>query len=119
MMSRASRVLKWVGAGTVLLAAAPIAYAESSAPNPDPNPPRHSSHSCGDEHPDLGVRSPLGSLPAEGGVITLNTGGLPYLAQPGRSACAEDPQTGTATEPSTGTGTGTPDAPDTATPQPR
>jgi hypothetical protein len=31
MMSRASRMLKWVGAATVLLAAAPIAYAEPVA----------------------------------------------------------------------------------------
>jgi len=31
MMSRASRILTWVGAGTVLLAAAPTAYAEEPA----------------------------------------------------------------------------------------
>lgn len=32
MMSRASRMLKWIGAGTVLLAAAPIAWAGEPGP---------------------------------------------------------------------------------------
>ncbi|HET9172800.1 MAG TPA: hypothetical protein VFN97_25460 [Actinospica sp.] len=35
MMSRASRMLKWVGAASVLLAAAPIAWAE------EPSRPTH------------------------------------------------------------------------------
>lgn len=60
MMSRASRMLKWVGAGTVLLAAAPIAYAEPVASSPLPHaeharPAQHAQHSepahsasCGD-----------------------------------------------------------------------
>ncbi|HEX4789669.1 MAG TPA: hypothetical protein VH372_14465 [Actinospica sp.] len=48
MMSRASRTLKWVGAGTVLLAAAPIAYAVSyPAPDRDPESPAHSAARCG------------------------------------------------------------------------
>ena len=64
MMSRASRMLKWVGAGTVLLAAAPIAYAEPVASSPLPHaqhsqPARHAQHSehahsasCGDAPAD-------------------------------------------------------------------
>lgn len=35
MMSRTSRMLKWMGAATVLLAAAPIAWAD------DPSVPQH------------------------------------------------------------------------------
>jgi hypothetical protein len=120
MMSRASRVLKWVGAGTVLLAAAPIAYAESPAPNPEPNPPQHSSHSCGDERPDLGVQRLPGSRLTEGGVITWDAGGLTYFPQPGyvspdRSACAGVPSPGAVT----GSGTATPDDSDTVTLQRR
>ena len=36
MMSRTSRMLKWVGAASVLLAAAPIAWAEEPARPPHP-----------------------------------------------------------------------------------
>jgi hypothetical protein len=41
-------MLKWVGAVTVLLAAAPIAYAISNpAPDPDRDPPARSAPRCG------------------------------------------------------------------------
>jgi hypothetical protein len=45
MMSRTSRMLKWIGAGTVLLAAAPIAWAgepsRPQAPKPVVVPETH------------------------------------------------------------------------------
>jgi hypothetical protein len=36
MMSRTSRMLKWIGAGTVLLAAAPIAWPAEQPSRPNP-----------------------------------------------------------------------------------
>jgi hypothetical protein len=42
MMSRTSRMLKWIGAATVILAAAPIAWAEEpNRPNPVVVPDAH------------------------------------------------------------------------------
>jgi hypothetical protein len=53
MMSRTSRMLKWIGAGTVLLAAAPIAWAEEpSRPNPVVVPEVHMNTQVGEPaHP--------------------------------------------------------------------
>jgi hypothetical protein len=49
MMTRASRVLKWIGAGAVLLGAAPIAYADTT---PSPPPPEQQSAWCGGDPAD-------------------------------------------------------------------
>ena len=48
-MTRASRVLKWIGAGAVLLGAAPIAYADGSSTTP----PHPRSARCGGEPADF------------------------------------------------------------------
>lgn len=52
MMSRKSRVLKWVGAGAVVLIAAPIAYAHahpgSTPPHEQSGPPQQSAWCGGD-----------------------------------------------------------------------
>jgi len=55
MMSRASRMLKWVGAGAVLLAAAPIAYADEPSAAASSHAKRVSVHGAAPavdaEHP--------------------------------------------------------------------
>ena len=107
MMSRASRVLKWVGAATVLLAAAPIAYAESPSPAPDPNPPRRSSPVCVAPAPagyPTGYPLPTGGVSTRGDGVNVRSGGtgispdlggLPYFSpyfsplSPGGTACAD------------------------------
>lgn len=44
MMSRASRILKWAGAATILLVAAPIAWAgRAPAPAAEPSGPPHTT----------------------------------------------------------------------------
>lgn len=117
MMSRASRMLKWVGAITVLLAAAPIAYAETSAPSTASDPAQPPSARCGGESstqvtpPYLGGQSPLGIWAADGGLITWSADGLTYRSPPAATACS-DPQP---TNPVTGTTAGTPDGTDAVT----
>ncbi len=61
MMSRTSRMLKWVGAATVLLAAAPIAWAEQpSRPHPVVVPQVHKNPQVSEPaHPAFhGKRAP-------------------------------------------------------------
>jgi hypothetical protein len=57
MMTRASRLLKWIGAGTVLLAAAPIAYADDARHTGSPAADATARHSS----PGAGSSGPLGS----------------------------------------------------------
>jgi hypothetical protein len=125
MLSRASRMLKWVGAGTVLLAAAPIAYAGSAAPAPESNQPRLASAWCGGGPEDyagtylvagltdaayrfdlpsmrvtqlyLGVPTPPGTWQAGGGMISWTVGGVTYTSAAGATACADPSSASTVT----------------------
>ena len=123
MMSRASRMLKWAGAITVLLAAAPIAYATPTptrAPATGPQPSSGSSPWCGAGPQDYvgpyrlagltnaGHRFDLASMP-----VTVD--GLTYASKPGTTACADPNSAALVTEFSAGT----PDGSDTLTPQRR
>jgi hypothetical protein len=127
MMSRASRMLKWVGAVTVLLAAAPIAYADSApASEPPSNPPAQASAWCGGGPEDyagdylvagladaayhfdpssmrvlqlyLGAPPAPGTWQAGGGTISWTVGGVTYTSVPGSSACADPSAASTVTE---------------------
>lgn len=114
MMSRASRMLKWVGAVTVLLAAAPIAYAEP-APAAPSGP--GSSAWCGAGPGDFAgtytvagltdaryrfdlaamrvtrmyIGEPVapGTWAAGGGEISWHVDGLTYASKPGAADCAD------------------------------
>ena len=115
-MSRAARVLKWTVAATVLLAAAPIAYAE-----PVPSSTRALAQDdparCGGEPADLagaytaanstgqayafdaatmtvslsyfGAQAATGTWQAAGGEIRWTVGGVTYEARPGGVVCAD------------------------------
>lgn len=115
-MSRAARVLKWTVAGTVLLAAAPIAYAE-----PVPSSTRlHAQDDpawCGAEPADFaglytvadsadqayffdaatmtvrvassGAQAAVGTWRAGGGGLLWTVGGVTYDARPGGVLCAD------------------------------
>ena len=117
MMSRASRMLKWVGAITVLLAAAPIAYAETSAPAAAADPVQPPSARCGGESsmqvtpPYLGGQSPPGIRAAGDGLNPWSADGLTYRSLPNATACA-DPRSA---NPVAETTVGTPDGADTVT----
>lgn len=114
MMSRASRMLKWVGAVTVLLAAAPIAYAE---PVPATPSGPASSAWCGGGPDDfagiytvagltdaryrfdlaamrvtqmyIGESVAPGTWAAGGGDISWHVDGLTYASKPGATDCAD------------------------------
>lgn len=115
MMSRSSRLLKWMVSATVLLAAAPIAYADGAAKS-GTSPPDQRSALCGGGPADFagtyivaglteaaynfdlatmkvtplyfGMPALTGVWEADGGQIGWTINGLVYSSKPGTVTCS-------------------------------
>ena len=113
-MSRSSRLLKWMVSATVLLAAAPIAYADGSSKS-GANPPDQRAAVCGggpadfagtytvaglmdmayNFNPDTMMVTPLyfgmpggtGNWQVDAGQISWTTNGLVYTSTPSTVVC--------------------------------
>jgi hypothetical protein len=124
MMSRTARVLKWTVAVTVLLAAAPIAYAEP-VPSSTPAQAQGTSAGCGaaaadfagaygvvnssDQEYDFntatmtvglsyfGQAAASGTWRAGGGAFGFTVGGVTYAAKPAGAVCGDPAAAGRVT----------------------